>query len=111
MSMDKKIQKSRRPLLIKAGLLMVLTSTLGFAGYRVLQDSAVATFRVDKARVSIGSVTPGVFEDFIPVRGSVTPLKSVFLDAIEGGRVEKIFVESGTLVHAGQAILELSNTT
>jgi HlyD family secretion protein len=110
MGMDRKIEKSRRPLLIKLGLFVVLGSGLAVAGYRVLQDSAVATFRVDRERVTIAAVTKGTFEDFIPVRGSVTPLKSVFLDAIEGGRVEKIFVENGALVHAGQEILELSNT-
>jgi HlyD family secretion protein len=111
MAMDRKIEKSRKPLFIKLGVFAVLAIGLGTFGYRFLQDSAVATFRVDRERVTIGAVTNGTFEDFIPVRGSVTPLKSVFLDAIEGGRVEKIFVENGTLVHAGQPIVELSNTT
>ena len=30
-------------------------------------------------------VTSGVFEDFIPIRGRVTPRKTVYLDVIEGG--------------------------
>ena len=34
----------------------------------------------------------------------------MFLDAVEGGRVEEIFVESGTIVEQGQPILRLSNT-
>jgi HlyD family secretion protein len=111
MSMDRKIQKSRKPLLIKLALVAVLGSGLAFAGYRALQDSAVSTFRVDKARVSIGAVSHGIFEDFIPVRGTVTPLKSIFLDTEEGGRVEKIFVENGAVVKAGQPIVELRNTS
>jgi HlyD family secretion protein len=110
MGMDRKLAKNRRPLLIKLGLVAVFGSSLAFAGFRMLQDSAVATFRVEKERVTLGTVSYGTFEDFIPVRGSVTPLKSVFLDAIEGGRVEKIFIESGAIVEAGQPLLELSNT-
>jgi hypothetical protein len=43
--MDRKLAKNRRPLLIKLGLVAVFGSSLAFAGYRMLQDSAVATFR------------------------------------------------------------------
>jgi HlyD family secretion protein len=111
MSMDRKLEKSRKPLLIKLGLALVLGSGLAFAGYQVLQDSAISTFRVEKERVTLGAVQAGIFEDFIPVRGTVTPLKSIFLDAVEGGRVEKIFVENGAVVKAGQPIVELSNPT
>jgi HlyD family secretion protein len=111
MGMDRKLAKNRRPLMIKLGLVSLLVSGLAYGGYQMLQDSAVATFRVEKERVTLGTVAYGTFEDFIPVRGSVTPLKSVFLDAIEGGRVEKIFVESGAIVEAGQPLLELSNTS
>lgn len=111
MGMDRKIPKSRKPLLIKLALTLVLGGSLAVVGYQVLQDASVATFRVARDRVTIAMVEPGYFEDFIPVRGSVTPLKTIFLDAVEGGRVEKVFVEGGAFVHAGQPLLELSNTT
>lgn len=110
MSMDRKIEKDRRPLLIKAGLGIVLAGGLGWVGLGALQDSAIATFRVDRDKVTISEVSSGIFEDFIPVRGSVTPLTTVYLDAVEGGRVEKIHVRNGALVQAGDPILELSNT-
>lgn len=111
MSMDKKIAKSRKPLLIKVAVGSVLAVVLGYFTLGVLRDSAIATFRVDREKVTVSSVNPGTFEDFIPVRGSVTPLKTVFLDAIEGGRVEKIYVQNGALVVQGQPIIELSNTS
>lgn len=110
MSMDRKIEKDRRPLLIKAALGVVLAGGLGWLGMGALQDSAIATFRVDRDKVTISEVSTGTFEDFIPVRGSVTPLTSVFLDAVEGGRVEKIHVRNGALVKAGDPLIELSNT-
>jgi HlyD family secretion protein len=60
-------------------------------------------------RLTISEVKKGVFDDFLPLRGRVTPLLTVFLDAVEGGRVEKILVEDGTTVQKGQLLAELSN--
>lgn len=60
--------------------------------------------------LSIDVVSSGIFEDYIPVRSRVVPLKTVYLDAVEGGRVEKILVDDGTLLTKGQPIIILSNT-
>ncbi|HWK35453.1 efflux RND transporter periplasmic adaptor subunit [Sphingomonas sp.] len=60
-------------------------------------------------QVTISSVTRGTFEDFVPLRARVTPLLTVYLDAVEGGRVEKLLVEDGATVARGQLIVELSN--
>ena len=46
----------------------------------------------------------------MPVRGTVLPQRVIYLDAIDGGRVEQVFVEEGEMVEAGDKILELSNT-
>jgi HlyD family secretion protein len=64
---------------------------------------------IPSERLTISTVANGTFEDFIPLRARVTPLLTVYLDAIEGGRVEKILVEDGTALAKGQAIVELSN--
>jgi HlyD family secretion protein len=109
--MDRRIEKSRKPLLIKLGIAAVLGVGLLWFARGALTDAAIPTFRVDRERVSIAAVSSGNFEDFIPVRGTVTPATSVFLDAVEGGRVEKLFVKNGAQVHAGQPLVELSNTT
>lgn len=60
-------------------------------------------------RVSVAEVEQGLFEDFIPVRSRVAPRRTVFLDAVEGGRVESIAVEDGAAVEAGQVLVRLSN--
>jgi len=65
---------------------------------------------VNSQRVTVSDVTVGTFEDFIPLRGRLVPLSTVFLDAIEGGRVEEILLEDGVLVEAGDMIAVLSNT-
>ena len=38
------------------------------------------------------------------------PLSSIYLDALEGGRVEEIFAEDGSVLKKGDPILRLSNT-
>ena len=60
-------------------------------------------------RLAIGTVTTGIFEDVIPVRGLIEPAKTVFLDAVEGGRVEAVLVEAGAQVKSGDLLVELSN--
>ena len=49
------------------------------------------------------------FDDFLPLRGRVTPLVTVYLDAVEGGRVDQKLVEDGAHVTQGQLLAVLSN--
>ena len=65
---------------------------------------------VNAQRIVASEVTTGTFEDFIPLRGRLVPLRTVYLDAIEGGRVESVLVEDGAPVRAGDLIAVLSNT-
>ena len=51
----------------------------------------------------------GEFNDYIRVIGQVLPDRIIYLDAIEGGRVEERLIEEGAQVRAGDVILRLSN--
>jgi HlyD family secretion protein len=64
---------------------------------------------VPVSRLTISPVTQGRFDDFLPLRARVEPLVTVFLDAVEGGRVERVVVEDGTMVQQGQMLAVLSN--
>lgn len=66
---------------------------------------------VAAANLSIATVTRGTFDDFVPLRARVTPLVSVYLDAVEGGRIDRVLVEDGAMVTAGQPLAILSNAT
>jgi HlyD family secretion protein len=66
--------------------------------------------RIDHTRVVISEVRRGRFLESIPVTGTVAPMRSVYLDAIEGGRVETIHIDAGAEVEKGDKILTLSNT-
>ena len=108
--MDRKIiKKNNLPKMTFFGLI-----ALGaMVGIYLIADSLMVgrTFRVEESRLVISTVTSGVYEDYIPIRGKVTPLRTVFISATEGGRVEKILTEDGTMVKRGQPIVELSNPT
>ena len=64
---------------------------------------------VARDRLSIATVQSGKFDDFLPLRGRVTPLLTVYLDAVEGGRVDQKLVEDGAHVTEGQPLAVLSN--
>lgn len=64
---------------------------------------------VSRDRLAIAAAQSGRFDDFLPLRGRVTPLVTVYLDAVEGGRVDKKLVEDGAQVVAGQPLAVLSN--
>jgi HlyD family secretion protein len=79
--------------------------------YYTKQPTSIGkSISVSSSDITTETVTTGIFEDYIPVRSRVVPLKTVYLDAVEGGRVEKILVDDGTLLKAGQPIVVLSNT-
>lgn len=67
------------------------------------------TLRVDKDTVTIGTAVRGEFNDYIRINGQVQPMTTIQLSPQEGGVVEKIIVEEGSMVKAGEPILVLSN--
>lgn len=72
--------------------------------------SGKSRLNVDADRLSISTVSKGVFQETIPVNGTVLPFTSIYLDATEGGRVEQKYVEDGAVLKKGESILRLSNT-
>ena len=72
--------------------------------------SGKSRLNVETDRITISEVKKGVFKDVIPVNGVVLPITSIYLDAIEGGKVEEKYVDDGTIMKKDQPILRLSNT-
>lgn len=66
--------------------------------------------RVNVDELTISQVTREQVSEVIPVRGSVQPLITVFLDAVDGGQVAEIYVEEGGFVEQGQPLVLLQNT-
>jgi len=106
-AMDKVVERRRidKRILIAAGAAGVLLFVVLFWLFAPSANSQ----SVNPDRLSIANVQQGVFDDFLPLRARVTPLVTVYLDAVEGGRVEKKLVEDGAQVVEGQPLAVLSN--
>lgn len=106
--MDKKIEKkkglSKRMIWIMVGVVAV---SLIF--YNIVFGDKSSKLNVDLEKISIEDVEEDIFQDYIAVQGVVEPIKTIYLDAVEGGRVEDIVSEEGSMLKEGDPILRLSN--
>ncbi|MBQ5438912.1 MAG: HlyD family efflux transporter periplasmic adaptor subunit [Bacteroidales bacterium] len=67
------------------------------------------TLRVDKDTITVSSAVKGEFNDYIRISGRVQPMTTIQLSPQEGGMVQAILIEEGSVVKAGDPILVLSN--
>jgi len=108
--MDKVIKKKKWTI----GRIVLYTSLLAAIAFMAtwyMKNSGVKKYRVEKDRVTVATVSQDTFKEFIPVTGNVLPIKTVFLDAVEGGQVKEIYVEDGEMVRKGQKLIKLSNAS
>jgi len=113
--MDTPIEKMDKPIPKKKGLQKKHFWYTGLAAafitlmYMAFFADRTSTYKVEKDKLIIESVTEAQFNDYITVPGTVEPISIIFLDAQEGGRVEEILIEEGSMVKKGDIILRLSN--
>jgi HlyD family secretion protein len=88
---------------IVIGLAVVVLAYMAFFADRT------STYKVEKDKLIIETVTKDQFNDYITIPGTVEPITTIKLDAQEGGRVEEKVIEEGTMVKKGDVILRLSN--
>jgi len=107
--MDIPIKKKR---FTSTKIIMTLGASvlLLFIVYLLLSSNGKSKLNVNIDRISLSTVTAGVFQENIPVNGMVLPITTIYLDALEGGRVEEIYVEDGAIMKQNEPILRLSNT-
>lgn len=106
--MDKKIKKKKFTWQ-RITLVLVAAAGIVFLASNMYQNAGVSKLNVITERLLLDTVQTRVFQEYIPVTGVVMPIKTIFIDAIEGGRVEEKLVEDGAMVKKGQMILKLSN--
>jgi HlyD family secretion protein len=108
--MDIRIERPRRtrPLIIAAGTVALLV--LAVAGGLAWRGGVRSSQRVAAAGLTIEVVTAGVFHDFAVLRATAAPRDVVYLDALEGGRVEQVLAQAGDAVAAGQPLVRFRNT-
>jgi HlyD family secretion protein len=106
--MDRKLEK-KKGLQIKHLWYIGISAAIILLIYMAFFSNRTSTYKVEKDKLIIETVTQGLFNDYITVTGTVEPITTVFLDAQEGGRVEEKVIEEGAMVKKGDIILKLSN--
>ena len=108
-SMDRKIEnkgKARRRIVYISSGAVVFLAVL----YIIVFGDKSSRLNVDTDRITIEEVRADVFQDYIAVIGTTNPIRTIYLDAMEGGRVEEILLEEGSMLKEGNVIVRLSNT-
>ncbi len=101
---ENKSKKRRRILWISVSILLFLVIV-----YLLFFSDHSSKLNVERDKLTISDVIEAEFLDYMTATGNVEPLTTVYLDAVEGGRVDKILIEEGSMVNAGDIILRLTN--
>ena len=103
----KRAKRLVTPRRLAAGLGVLLVAAL--AAWALGGRGEGQTLRVDADRLTVATVEDGPFQEYVAVTGTAHPLRSVVLDAVEGGQVVRRHVEEGDTVAAGQLLFTLRN--
>ncbi|PHS18495.1 MAG: hypothetical protein COA86_07310 [Kangiella sp.] len=98
--------KNKKRLKIISASLLIVSCISYFSS-----NTSGTSLTIDPVKLVFSDARQGDFQEFLPLRGTVLPQRVIYLDAIDGGRVEQVFVEEGEMIQAGDKILELSNTS
>src|SRR5580692_5471647 len=101
---------TRWPIALKVVIAVTGAVLLILLLVRLLSGSGERTVRLPLEQLTLAKVEHGIFHDLIPLRANVVPRDTVYVDAIDGGRVDRVLVEAGDMVQEGQPMIELSNT-
>lgn len=113
--MDRKIDHTpwspaRWPLGAKIGVAATAIAVVALVAVKLIAGAGVRTLRIPLEQVTLATVQHGVFHDLIPLRANVVPRETIYVDASDGGRVDRMLVEPGDLVQEAQPLIVLSNT-
>lgn len=112
--MDKSDHPDKWKLPLKVGLAILGAATLIVLAFLILPklsfEKGEAAISIKKDRLVISAVQKGPFKEIMTVAGNIFPVNIVYLSAAEGGSVEQIFLEPGSMVKEGDQILRLANT-
>ncbi len=103
-AIENKAKKRRKYYWIGGSVLI-----LGLLIWQIFFADHSSKLNVDADRLTIVEVVEQEFLDYMNANGTVEPITTIYLDAVEGGRIEEILIEEGNMVKEGDVILVLSN--
>ncbi|HET9510268.1 MAG TPA: biotin/lipoyl-binding protein, partial [Sphingomonas sp.] len=107
-AMDRKVERAPRPWWRRpATWIVVLAAVAAIALWRFLPAAGSTDIAADA--IETGEVTRAAFDDYLPVRAAVTPRVTTLVGVLAGGQVERLLVQDGAMVTAGQPLATLAN--
>jgi len=107
--MDRKIEKKFKFFSKKTLWISIVSIIVLLVAYNLVFGDKSSKLNVDTEKISIAEITRDVFQDYIAVIGTVEPIQTIYIDAVERGRVEEILKEEGSMLKKGDVIIKLSN--
>ena len=107
-SMDRVIERpGRRIPHLRAILIAVAVALVALVAWRLVPSAGSAN--VASGDIQTGAIVRAPFDDVVPVRATVAPNVTTLVGVVSGGQVEKLVVQDGAAVTAGQPLATLAN--
>lgn len=106
--MDRIIEKKKWTFK-KISTITAISAFCIFILYLLFFRDKISKLYVDKEQITIATVLEEKFQEFIPIDGVVFPKTTIYIDAVQGGIVEAVYVEDGAILKKGDPILKLMN--
>ncbi|MBL7113834.1 MAG: efflux RND transporter periplasmic adaptor subunit [Bacteroidales bacterium] len=107
--MDRKIEKKFKFFSKRTLWISIVTIIVFLVAYNLIFGDKSSKLNVEMEKISVSEINRDIFQDYIAVIGTVEPIQTIYLDAIESGRVEELLKEEGSKLKKGDVILRLSN--
>ena len=106
--MDIKLEK--KPWYIRYRYYLIAASTfIIFLVYVISLSVGPRKLRIETDNIQIAEVKKGKFMEYVDVEGLVQPILTIQVNTLEGGSVDRIVAEEGTMMKKGDTILVLNN--
>lgn len=102
--LEKKSWSTKKIIVTSAGAVAAV-----IAVWLLVSAAGAKSLNVDRSRVTVSEVKRAVFREYITVTGTVEPLNIFYLDASDGGKILRKYVEEGAVVKAGDPLVKLDN--
>ena len=106
--MDRRLEKRRFPPR-RVALIAGLVALVALIAVAALNGRGGQRLQVERDRLTVSTVAEGAFQEYVAVTGTVLPERSVYLDAVVGGKVTERLVDEGAMVAEGQPLVVLTN--
>ncbi|MHA6723942.1 efflux RND transporter periplasmic adaptor subunit [Sphingomonas sp. RS2018] len=107
-AMDRKVARGPRPWWRRrATWIAALIVIAAVALWRFLPAAGSTDIAADA--IETADITRAAFDDYLPVRAVVAPRVTTLVGVLAGGQVEKLLVQDGAMVVAGQPLAMLAN--